>query len=334
VARRPTPEWRAPDAANAGNVIEELRLRYDLLTHSQKRIADYIVDHSQVIAFSTVDEMAARLGVNPSTIVRFCYRLGLNGFPGLQGRMRQVVRDQLLRAHEQIEAGASSAHFQGTTFGDSFVQDILNLQRTITGLTEEDDFNRAVDRLVAAGRIYVIADFCVFALAHYFGLVLSRVCPDVQTLAADGGVSRVRLAEIASSDCLVAFTFPPYAHFTRRAALWARERKAAIIAITDTPISALGQIADAVLVAAPTGAGLQYSMVAPMAVANALLNGVTAAKGTAALDRYSHSDALFDEWNSFQLKSDPSAHRTSNRKPEASQDLSVATGHGPDAFKC
>jgi Helix-turn-helix domain, rpiR family len=71
VAGRPTPEWRAPEAANSRNVIEELRLRYDLLTHSQKCIADYIVDDSQAIAFSTVDEMTARLGVNPSTIVRF-----------------------------------------------------------------------------------------------------------------------------------------------------------------------------------------------------------------------------------------------------------------------
>jgi DNA-binding MurR/RpiR family transcriptional regulator len=112
-------------------VIEELRLCYDLLTRSQKRIADYIVGHSQAIAFLTVDEMAARLGVNPSTVVRFCCRLGLNGFPGLQGCMRRLVRGQLSRAHEQIEAGASGVHLRGTTFDDSFAQDILSLQRTI-----------------------------------------------------------------------------------------------------------------------------------------------------------------------------------------------------------
>jgi DNA-binding MurR/RpiR family transcriptional regulator len=35
-------------------------------------------------------------------------------------------------------------------------------------------------------------------------------------------------------------------------------------------------------------------MVAPMAVANALFNGVIAAKGTGALDRYTTSDSLFD----------------------------------------
>ena len=39
-----------------------------------------------------------------------------------------------------------------------------------------------------------------------------------------------------------------------------------------------------------------------MAVANALLNGVAAAKGTSALKRYSHQDRLMDRWDAFLLK--------------------------------
>jgi DNA-binding MurR/RpiR family transcriptional regulator len=300
---RPTVEQVRAITAEPTNVIEELRRRYDLLTHSQKRIAEYIVEQSQAVAFSTVDQMAAQLGVNPSTIVRFCYRLGLNGFPDLQERMRQVVRGQLSRADEQVEAGATGAHLQGTTFGESLSHDLRNLQRTIMGLTA-DDLNRAVDQLTAARRVYVVAGFSAFSVAHYFGLVLSRLRPDVHTVQADEGVSKVRLAEMGQPDCLLAFTFPRYAQFTHRAAAWAKEQKSRIIVITDTPISAVGQIADTVLVAFPSGTGMQNSMVAPMAVANALLSGVIAAKGTGALDRYSSSDGLFDTLDSFLLKLD------------------------------
>ena len=45
-------------------------------------------------------------------------------------------------------------------------------------------------------------------------------------------------------------------------------------------------------------------MVAPMAVANALLNGVAAVKGTSALERYSRHDRLMNRWDSFLLKLD------------------------------
>jgi DNA-binding MurR/RpiR family transcriptional regulator len=81
--------------AGSGDLIEELRRQYDRLTQSQKGIAEYVVEHSQEVAFSTVDQMAERLDVNPSTIVRFTYRLGLNGFTDLQERMEQLVRGQL-----------------------------------------------------------------------------------------------------------------------------------------------------------------------------------------------------------------------------------------------
>jgi len=300
---RPTIEQVRAKTSEPTKVIEELRRRYDLFTHSQKRIAEYIVDQSQAVAFSTVDQMAAQLGVNPSTIVRFCYRLGLNGFPDLQERMRQVVRCQLSRADEQVETSASGAHLQGTTFGESLAHDLRNMQRTIMSLTA-DDLNRAVDQIIAARRVLVIGGFSAFSLSHYFGLVLSRLRPDVHILVGDEGVSEVLLAETDAPGCLVAFTFPHYAQVTQRAAVWARKRRATIIAITDTPISSVGQIADTVLVASPTGTGMQNSTVVPMAVANALLNGVIAAKGTLGLERYSTCDAMLDNWDSFLLKAD------------------------------
>ena len=36
-----------------------LRRHFDQFTQSQKRVAKYIIEHSQAVAFSTVDKMAA-----------------------------------------------------------------------------------------------------------------------------------------------------------------------------------------------------------------------------------------------------------------------------------
>jgi len=86
--------------------------------------------------------------------------------------------------------------------------------------------------------------------------------------------------------------------------MWAKENKAKVIAVTNSPISALGQIGDIVLLADSTGIGTQHSLVAPMAVANALLNGLAAAEGTSALKRQSRLDRLTDRWDAFLLKLD------------------------------
>src|SRR4051794_39548482 len=118
-------------AAKCGDVIEELRLRFDELTGSQKRIARYVVENVETVAFSTLDQMAAHLDVNPSTIVPFTYRLGLAGFPDLQERMRELVRGQLARNGDPVQAG-HSAHLEGTRVGASFSNDWQNLHRTIS----------------------------------------------------------------------------------------------------------------------------------------------------------------------------------------------------------
>ena len=292
----------APDEVSS-DVIDELRRRYDRLTQSQKRIAEYIVEHPQAVAFSTVDQMAGELDVNPSTIVRFTYRLGLNGFPDLQERMREVVRSQLSRTGDPINESQAAGHLEGTTFGASLSHDWQNLHHTIAGLDAEA-FNRAIDLLVRSRRVYVVAGFTTFPVAHYFALVLDRLRTDVSLLASNDAFATPRLVEIKPEDCVLAVTFPRYARGTHRVAMWAKENKAKVIAITDSPISALGQVSDVVLLAASAGTGMQNSMVAPMAVANALLNGVAAVKGTSALERYSRHDRLMNRWDSFLLKLD------------------------------
>ena len=292
----------APDDVSS-DVIDELRRRYDRLTHSQKRIAEYIVEHPQAVAFSTVDQMAGELDVNPSTIVRFTYRLGLNGFPDLQERMREVVRGQLSRTGDPINESQAAGHLEGTSFGASLSHDWQNLHHTISGLDAEA-FNRAISLLTRSRRVYVVAGFTTFPVAHYFALVLDRLRSDVSLLASNDAFATPRLVEIKPDDCVLAVTFPRYARGTHRVAMWAKENKAKVIAITDSPISALGQISDVVLLAASAGTGMQNSMVAPMAVANALLNGVAAVKGTSALERYSRHDRLMNLWDSFLLKLD------------------------------
>ena len=168
----------AADAASSGDVIEELRRRYDRLTQSQKRIAEYIVEHSQAVAFSTVDQMAAQLDVNPSTIVRFTYRLGLNGFPDLQERMRELVRGQLSRTGDPINEGQVAAHLEGTSFGASLSHDWQNLHRTISGL-DAAAVGRAVNILSARAasmwspdsprfRSRIISRWCSIACAAIF----------------------------------------------------------------------------------------------------------------------------------------------------------------------
>lgn len=297
------PRVVRPRAGGSDDVIDELRRQYDRLTQSQKRIAEYIVDHPDRVAFATVDQMASQLGVNPSTIVRFTYRLGLKGFPDLQERTRQLVRGQLSAASEIVNENSVLSHLDGTVFGASLGQDLQNIRRTIAALSA-DDLQRASDMIVAARRVFVAGSFAAHTVASYLTLSLDRIRGNTTVWGADMTLQPSQALEVTAQDCLVAFTSAPYAVATHRAAQVAKEARAKVIAVTDTPISAVGQMADLVLATTSTGSGMQNSFVAPMAVANALLNGVAAAVGERAIERYDRLYKLVNRWDTFLLKGD------------------------------
>jgi DNA-binding MurR/RpiR family transcriptional regulator len=290
-------------AGGSEDVIDELRRQYDRLTQSQKRIAEYIVDHPDRVAFSTVDQMAGQLGVNPSTIVRFTYRLGLKGFPDLQERTRQLVRGQLSAASEIVNENSVLVHLEGTAFGTSLGQDLQNLRRTISAIKVED-LQRASDLIAAARKVFVVGSFNAYSVAFFLGLALDRIRGNTTVWSGDMTLQASQLVDLGPDDCLIAFTSAPYAVSTQKVAQLAKEAKAKVIAITDTPISAVGQIADVVLAAASTGAGLQNSFVAAMAVANALLNGVAAANSELTLERYGRLAKVLGRLDAFLLKAD------------------------------
>lgn len=286
--------------ATPTNVIADLRRSYDELTQSQKRIAEAIVEDPEFVAFATVDKMAARLGVSPSTVVRFAYRIGLDGYQELQDRVRQLVRSQI-RANTVPADGdrAQTAHLGDSVFARSFEHDVDNLRRTILGINVED-LERAVGILTDARRIFVLGGQTSHSVASYSSLVLDRMRGDVTLLAADASVAP-QLLSMTPNDALLVFTFPPYASHTVRVARHAKRQDASVIAITDTPISPVGQLVDVVLPVMASGISAQNSFVSAMAVANALLNGVIA-RSPHALERYRRIVGLMDEWDVFVLK--------------------------------
>lgn len=301
-AERP-PRLARRRPGGSEDVIDELRRQYDRLTQSQKRIAEYIVDHPDRVAFSTVDQMAGQLGVNPSTIVRFTYRLGLKGFPDLQERTRALVRGQLSAASEMVNENSVLAHLEGTTFGTSLEQDLQNLRRTISAVKAED-LQQASDIIAAARHVFVVGSFNAYSVAFFLGLALDRIRGNTTVWSGDMTLQASQSLALEAADCLVAVTSAPYAVSTQRAAQLAKETGAKVVAITDTPISAVGQIADVILAAASTGAGLQNSFVASMAIANALINGVAAADSAHTLERYGRLAKLLGRLDTFLLKAD------------------------------
>jgi DNA-binding MurR/RpiR family transcriptional regulator len=276
--------------------MTELQRKYADLTQAQKRIAEAIVEDPEFVAFATVDKLSARLGIASSTIVRFAYRLGLDGYPELQERVRIQVRSRL-RGTEGAGDDDSVAHLGEGTSAASLRHDLGNLRNTISEL-DPRTLDKAIDIICKARRVFFSGGLASGPLADYTAHTLNRLRGGARVLGL--GDMAAEILDMTSEDALVVFSFPPYASQTLQIVDAARKRGVVIVGVTDSVISPLGQ-ANVILTSRVSGVGPQNSLVAPMAIINVLLNGV-AAKSPGSADRYRQIFGLLDEWNSFFLK--------------------------------
>lgn len=65
---------------------------YGALTHSQKVVANYVDENYEDIAFSTLEELAEKIGVSTTTIIRFARALDYSGFSEMQDSIKRRYR--------------------------------------------------------------------------------------------------------------------------------------------------------------------------------------------------------------------------------------------------
>ena len=278
------------------DVMTELQKNYADLTQAQKRIAEAIVDNPEFVAFATVDKLSARLGIASSTIVRFAYRLGLDGYPELQERVRVLVRSRL-RGADDAGDDSSIAHLGESTAAASLRHDLDNLRNTVSEL-DAATLDKAVDVICRARRVFFTGGLASGPLAEYTAHTFNRLRGGAQVLGL--GDTAAEILGLTPEDALVVFSFPPYASQTLQILDAARKRGVVVVGITDSLISPLGKV-DVTLTSRVSGVGPQNSLVGPLAIINVLLNGV-AAKNPGSADRYRQIFGLLDEWNAFFLK--------------------------------
>ena len=120
----------------------------------QRRIAQYIEDHYDKAAFMTASKLGATVGVSESTVVRFATEVGYEGYPQLQKAMQEMIRNKLTSV-QRIEV--TSNRIGDADVLDSVLnQDIDKIRRTLEE-TSHKDFYEAVDAIVSARKIYILA---------------------------------------------------------------------------------------------------------------------------------------------------------------------------------
>lgn len=274
-----------------------LRSRLPDLTPSQRLLAERVLSDPEGVAFMTVTELAAAVGINESTVVRFASGLGLDGYPGLARLCREHLREQaqLLRRFANLESFAAQARHP---LDLAVAFDQANIARSMARV-DRPAWEQAVEALATAPRVHIVGLRKCHSVAHLFGFLLGLVREDVAVLGGTHGGLTDELRRVREGDCFVAASVHRYSADTVRAFDWAARRGATTVALTDNPASPLARTAGLAFYLDTTGVSVLRSMTAFVAFVQAMATAVAAARGTQARSELLVEEELLDEFGVY-----------------------------------
>ena len=267
------------------------------LSKGQKHIARYIVEHYDKAAFMTAAKLGQAVGVSESTVVRFASEFGYDGYPQLQRSLQELIRNRLTTVQRMELTGEQLG--DGDLLDRVLTMDIDKIRRTLEEVSRHE-FAAAVDALLSARTIYIMGIRSSSSLARFLAFYFNHIFDNVK-LVTSASTSDVfeQLLNIGENDLFFGISFPRYSKRTLTALKFVKERGATAIALTDSSLSPIAELADIHLYARSEMASFVDSLVAPLSLVNALIVAVGIKRREETSRAYAELERIWDKYEIY-----------------------------------
>jgi len=279
---------------NLLTIIEE---RIPDFSKGQKRIANFILEKYDSASYMTASKLGMEAGVSESTVVRFANELGYEGYPEMQKDLREIIRTRL--------TSVQRVDVTNSLLGDDSILDrVLNSDAEKIRQTLDDidraAFDKAVEKIIAAGTIYIIGVRSSSSLAGFLNYNLRMIFDNVKFVQTTSGSEMFeQIMNIQSKDVLVAISFPRYSSRIINAVEYAHNAGADVISVTDGPNSPIAAHSDQLLSVHSDMISFVDSLVAPLSIVNAIIVAVSKKVPDRVHDRLAKLEKIWDEYDVY-----------------------------------
>lgn len=249
-------------------VTDVIKEKYDSLSKTHKLIASYVIKNERETSYISINELSRRTGASEATIVRFCNKIGFEGYPEFKTALRGELSEKD-NITERLRESYKAYEGRGAGIVQMFQDEAKRIERTLDGLNM-DVFFDICDEIVKANKIYILASRSARSLGLFFQYYLNMTLGNV-VLISEIGCDADQLYAVEETDVVIGITFARYTKSTVKLFEYAKKKNAKTIAITDSPISPLVNSAEKYLIADTSMPTYIDSFVAPLAIINAIL---------------------------------------------------------------
>lgn len=235
-------------------MTEELRaqLMGVKLTKKEKLIAEFILDNFAEACFITSTEIAKRLHVSDSSVIRFTRTLGYSGFMDFQRSIRKTYTERINSVSDSITIPServklSIGKLEQSDIVESYFSNVMQNLNSCISQNDTIAFERAAELIVGSKRKFIVTSRANSCVGDMMLMLLKHLLTDVYETSHPALNVIDHLCDITENDCIIAASFPRYSEMDLLAAEMAYEAGAKVILITDKASSPLARYATQLL---------------------------------------------------------------------------------------
>jgi DNA-binding MurR/RpiR family transcriptional regulator len=264
----------APVPRHYEGIINRITAEYDSLPAAFQQVARFFTQNPNVVALESINAVAGKCGVHPSSLVRFAQHFGYTGFKELQAIFQTRLATAAPGFHERLralDAELSRNESQGNLgyLRALVLRDTAALQTMLAGISEES-LAEAARLLTESGTIYVLGQLRSEPIAVLLRYLLTMLRRKVVLLDPAGGLAQEMAKAIAPGDLLVAISFRHYAKEVVAIVEAVAPSAIPVIAITDSMLSPLAKDATVLFTVPEEEYSFSRSLAAPMCLVQCL----------------------------------------------------------------
>ena len=262
-----------------GPLTEQIIKAFDTMSVQLQAGARYVLDRPRDVALLSMREQARQAGVQPATMTRLAKHLGMDGYDDVRELYASAVREGDLGFAGKAGVQVVSQKLRGDkALAAEMLKSIGAQIDRLAAPDRLDSLVAAARALASARRIFCLGLRSSHSVAWHLHYVLSLVgerSTHIDGIAATGADA---LARATGRDVLLVASVLPYTRMTVELAEYAVERGLRVVAITDSEVAPLAQIAQHSVIV-PTDSPSFFHAMSPAFVIAEILGAIIAGRG-------------------------------------------------------
>ena len=262
-----------------GPLTEQIIKAFDTMPAQLQAGARYVLDRPRDVALLSMREQARQAGVQPATMTRLAKHLGMDGYDDVRELYASAVREGDLGFAGKAGVQVVSQKLRGDkALAAEMLKSIGAQIDRLAAPDRLDSLVAAARALASARRIFCLGLRSSHSVAWHLHYVLSLVGErsiHIDGIAATGADA---LARATGRDVLLVASVLPYTRMTVELAEYAVARGLRVVAITDSEVAPLAQIAQHSVIV-PTDSPSFFHAMSPAFVIAEILGAIIAGRG-------------------------------------------------------